>query len=67
MTLTVSNEELQVDMVIDYLTFWFMFVYIDADRVKWRIKMDRVIDFFKFRYVFVYIDADWVNWRVTNG
>ena len=33
--LTGSNEELQVDRVIDYFTIWFVFVYIDAGWVKW--------------------------------
>ena len=34
--LTGSTEELQVDRVIDYFKFWYVFVYIDADWVNWR-------------------------------
>ena len=35
MTLTGSNEELQVDRVLEYFTIRFVFVYIDADWVNW--------------------------------
>ena len=34
MTLAGTNEELQVDRVIEYLTIWFVFVYSDADWVN---------------------------------
>ena len=37
MTLTGSNEEIQVDRVIDYFTIRFVFVYTDADFVNCRI------------------------------
>ena len=61
MTLTWSIEFLHVDRLIDYLTFWFILVYIALTGSNEELQVDRVIDSFTIRFVFVYIDADWVN------
>ena len=36
MTMTGSNEKVQVNTVLDYYTFQFVFVYFEADWVNWR-------------------------------
>ena len=62
----MSNEELQVDRVIDYFTIRFIFFYIDAETTTEILKVDRVIDYLTIGLLFVYIDGDLVNCRLTS-
>ena len=61
LTLTGSTEELQMDRLIDYLTFQFFQSTLTLTGSNEDLQVDRVIDYLTIRFVFVYSDADWVN------